>query len=73
MSTSVTREEWATLTEVPRALYKSHPMTGGEECHFRCDVEPSHGSAVVLMQTPDHRAIALCHDCLNQVKLEQMH
>lgn len=68
MSTSVTQEEWPTLQEVPRQNYKSFPETDSSYCYFRCDVEPVHGMAVVLMQTKDHRAIALCEKCLVAVK-----
>lgn len=66
MSTRVTKEEWYELTEVPRALYKSY-SSFGEECAFRCDVDPSHGRAVVLMQTADHRAIAFCNSCQQEL------
>lgn len=68
MSTRVTREEWYGLVEVPSRMYKPYPMTNTGPCVFRCDVEPSHGLAAVLMQTPDHRAIALCGKCRLEVR-----
>lgn len=71
MSTSVTREEWPTLREVPRANYKSFSETDSKYCCFGCDVDPEHGLARVLMQTEDHRAIALCKGCLELVKAVQ--
>lgn len=64
MSTRVTPEEYHTLQQVPPANYTFY----GRNPSFRCDVQPAHGSAVTFMQTPDHRAIALCAACEREVK-----
>ena len=72
MSTSVTPDEWGSLTPVPRESYKSFPQTDSSGPGIRCDVEPSHGMGIAYMQTPDHRGIILCGGCMEQVlRLQQ--
>lgn len=74
MSTSVTREEWPTLTMVPEELWgyrwnsKGKKPTYNRSSLGNCDIEPSHGRATIYMQTPDHRGIVLCESCLRAVK-----
>lgn len=73
MSTSVTREEWPTLTMVPEELWGYRWPKGKKATYSRiglgnCDIEPSHGYGKIYMQTPDHRGIVLCERCLRTVK-----
>lgn len=63
MSTHVIPEDYPTLTEVPRENWTT---IMGPTIGF-CDLEPSHGRAVMFLQTPDKRAIALCDDCYRKV------
>ena len=76
MSTSITREEWSTLTMVPEENWGYRWGNKNGERFSRlslgtCDVEPSHGSGTIYMQTPDHRAIVLCERCLREVRQVQ--
>lgn len=68
MSTSVTRDEWPELTDVPRAMWTSRAGGGGP---LLCEVEPSHGEMAAFMRTPDGRAIALCQTCREHVQVIQ--
>lgn len=74
MSTSVTQEEWPTLTMVPEENWGYRWASEREKTSCsrsslgRCDIEPSHGYGSAFMQTPDHRAIVLCEKCLVAVK-----
>lgn len=73
MSTSVTQDEWPTLTMVPeenwgyRWNYNGVPSFSRSSLG-RCDIEPSHDYGRAYMQTPDHRAIVLCEKCFVAVK-----
>ena len=68
MSTRVEGSEWAELTDVPRELWSQRAGGGGP---LLCDVEPSHGTMAAFMQTPDHRAIALCRVCRDHIRRVQ--
>lgn len=68
MSTRVTPEDWPELYPVPRENYKSFGETDTGPCWFPCDLSPVHGPAVIMLQTKDHRAIALCESCLLMVR-----
>jgi len=78
MSTSITRDEWPTLTLVPEENWGYRWGTRGGEKYSRlnlgaCDVDPSHGSGTAYMQTPDHRAIVLCEGCYQEVMDGKLH
>lgn len=66
MSTRVIPSEYSTLLPVPPENY------GGATFNVLgpCDLQPSHGRAQVMYQTPDHRAIALCCKCAVEVVKE---
>jgi hypothetical protein len=60
--------EYATLTPVPRENYhKGHHQNG----LGLCDVDPSHGAGTEFWQTPDHRAIVVCHGCGHAIRRER--
>ena len=61
MSARVTPEEYSTLQVVPYYNYSNAIRSA------RCDVSPGHALARTMMQTPDHRAIALCDACYRKV------
>jgi hypothetical protein len=61
MSTHITSDEYPDLIPVPQPLWKPYIMA------FRCDVQPSHGIATVMLQTCDHRSIVLCDGCYQHV------
>lgn len=67
MSTRVTPDEYPNLKPVPKINYRSYGEMDYGFCAFSCDVSPAHGLAVILMQTDDHRAIALCDNCKHMV------
>jgi hypothetical protein len=67
VSTRVEPEDYPNLKPVPRKNYKSFGEFDTSLCVFPCDVSAKHGAAVVLMQTDDHRAIALCENCKHMV------
>lgn len=54
-------EEYHTLTIVPAIM---HGMPG----QIRCEVQPGHGAAIHLLETPDHRTIELCGECFTQIQ-----
>lgn len=60
----VSNEEWHTLTDVPREMWLSSYSGVGP---LLCELEPSHGRMMAFMQTPDHRALALCANCHKRV------
>lgn len=74
MSTSVTQDEWPTLTMVPEENWGYRwevrkGKTGYTHSSLgRCDIEPSHGYGSIYMQTPDHRGIVLCEKCFVDVR-----
>lgn len=68
MSTRVLKSEWYSLVDVPQIMYNTELCgnnLGG------CDNCGSPGKSCYFMQTPDHRAIALCFGCRQKVRAVQ--
>lgn len=61
MSTRIAPEEYPDLIPVPPRMWEQHIRA------FPCDVHPAHGRAQILLQTCDHRSIALCDGCYQHV------
>ena len=62
----VKREEWTTLTEVPPQMwgvFDPRSQSYQKNTLGLCDGNREHGMAHYFLQTPDHRAMALCGKC----------
>lgn len=73
MSTRVVPEEYGTLEDVPPQNYHSDQRRGKwfNPILGLCNVQPSHGSARHMMQTPDHRSIEFCGSCYIEILKSQ--
>ena len=64
-TTRVLPEEYASLTMVPRNNWNRYG-SWESPIHAPCDIHPDR-NMTQFMQTEDHRAIALCHECYQRV------